>query len=295
MHTTNTSLLGRTILAIALTGVLPAAASAQSTSFSYQGRLERNGQAQSGTFQFTFQLFETPTANPQSDTPLWQSGVLDLPVTAGLFSTLLGPIPVTILRKPALYLALSVKGPGDATSVPLGGLQQIVPVPQAAYASIGVPAGTIVAYAGANAPSGWLFCDGSAASSALYPDLYAAIGERYGLGDDGAGTNSFSLPNLGGRVPIGVGTVRDLTTNADVDFQLGAASGTVNHRLTVAELATHAHDYQHYVDSGVDPAWATATNDDVGTGPHFNTGLTGGDQPHNNLQPYLAVNYIIKY
>jgi microcystin-dependent protein len=284
------------VLLLAIAGATPAAAAEPTGSFAYQGRLEYGGQAQSGTFQFAFRLFGSATANPATDTPLWQSGTLDLPVVAGSFSTLLGPMPLTILRAPALYLAVSVKGPSDTALVQLGGLQQIVAVPQATVAWSGVPAGTIVAYAGTAAPAGWLLCNGAEVSRLDYPDLGAAIGETYGQGSDGAGGTFFLLPALGGRVPIGAGSIIDPTTSANFNFALGAASGTVNHRLTVAEMPAHSHSYQHYFDdTSPNGAWATPTGDETGAGHSDPTESVGGGQAHNNLQPYLVVNYLIKY
>lgn len=64
-----------------------------------------------------------------------------------------------------------------------------------------VPTGLIAPFAGENAPSGWLLCDGTAVSRSGYSALYAVLGTRYGAGD---GSTTFNLPNLKGRVPVGL-------------------------------------------------------------------------------------------
>jgi microcystin-dependent protein len=63
------------------------------------------------------------------------------------------------------------------------------------------PVGSLQAYAGASAPTGWLLCDGTSYSTSVYPELYSVLGYTYG----GSGSN-FSVPDLRGRVPMGAGT-----------------------------------------------------------------------------------------
>jgi microcystin-dependent protein len=94
------------------------------------------------------------------------------------------------------------------------------------------PPGTVTMFAGATAPTGWHVCDGSALSRFVYPDLFAAIGTTYGAGD---GVNTFNLPNLKGRVPVGADPTQ---TEFDV---LGETGGEKTHLLTAAEMPTHSH------------------------------------------------------
>ena len=63
------------------------------------------------------------------------------------------------------------------------------------------PTGAVSAFAGSAAPTGWLLCDGSDVSRTTYSDLFAVVGTTYGAGD---GSTTFGLPNLEGRVPVGL-------------------------------------------------------------------------------------------
>lgn len=95
------------------------------------------------------------------------------------------------------------------------------------------PSGTVNLYAGATAPTGWLLCDGSAVSRTTYSELFTAIGTQYGAGD---GTTTFNVPNLSGKVPVGL-------DSSDTDFDaLGETGGTKTHTLTSAEVPSHNHN-----------------------------------------------------
>ena len=154
-----------------------------------------------------------------------------------------------------------------------------------------IPAGIINIYAGDTAPTGWLICDGSEISRTTYSDLYDVIGTTYG---DGNETDTFNLPNLKGKIPVG------LNAN-DADFDdLGETGGEKTHTLTVNEIPAHSHQFM-----GVNEG--TTTEGEIGNYPaeiHRDTRPnwpgnaswnTGGGQAHNNLQPYIVLNYIIKY
>ena len=91
------------------------------------------------------------------------------------------------------------------------------------------PAGIVMSFAGATAPEGWLLCDGSAVSRSSYSALFAAIGTTYGAGD---GSTTFNLPDLTGRVVIGVSG-----THA-----LGSTGGEASHVLTTGEMPEHLHE-----------------------------------------------------
>ncbi len=144
-----------------------------------------------------------------------------------------------------------------------------------------VPVATILPFAGSVAPEGFMICDGAELLGADYADLFTAIGTIYGVGQ---AAGSFKLPDLRGRAPIGAGQGDGLT-----DRVIGAVDGQETHQLTVDEMPSHTH--------GV-----AAVNTISGGGgaprPMANGAIqstaTGGDQPHNNMQPYLVVNYIIK-
>jgi microcystin-dependent protein len=142
-------------------------------------------------------------------------------------------------------------------------------------------AGEITMWPGATAPEGWMLCDGAAVSRTSYHELFAVIGTTYGAGD---GSTTFNLPNLKGRVPVG----RDA---AQTEFDaLGESGGAKTHTLTTAEIPSHSHGLtQTYVTAGgVGVAAITYTATSSNTGP------SGGGGAHNNLQPYLTLNYIIR-
>jgi len=152
----------------------------------------------------------------------------------------------------------------------------------------GAPIGTIMLYGGDTAPSGFKICDGSAISRTTYADLFNIIGTSFGTGD---GTTTFNLPNLQGKVPVG------LDSN-DEDFDtLGETGGEKEHTLNVSEIPSHQHSF------GIGANAATQANGDrvqAGyRGPYsidasWSVTTTGGGQPHNIMQPYLVLNYIIK-
>lgn len=145
------------------------------------------------------------------------------------------------------------------------------------------PVGSLTQYAGATAPIGWLLCQGQAISRTSYAKLYAVLSTTYGIGD---GSTTFNLPNLSGRVPVG--------KSSDAEFNaLGKLSGAKTHTLTVNEMPNHAHT-QNLGGS------LTNTNQIAGVGViglanTSATTSTGGSQPHNNIQPSITLNYIIKY
>lgn len=149
----------------------------------------------------------------------------------------------------------------------------------------------LVAFGEGSIPSGYLICDGVAVSRTTYVTLFTAIGTTFGVGN---GSTTFNVPDLRGRVPggkddMGQGAANTITdTNADT---LGGEFGTEDHTLTEAEMPAHVHG------GIIDPA---VDNDDVdidGTGYGTNPGSTestGGDGAHNNVQPTLFLNFIIK-
>lgn len=149
-----------------------------------------------------------------------------------------------------------------------------------------LPAGTILAWGAETAPGGWLLCDGAAVSRSDFASLFAAIGTTYGAGD---GYTTFNVPDLRGRVPVGL--------SADAEFDtLGKAGGAKTHTLTIAEMPSHTHP--QYVSAN---AGGSAVRNDYdsdtngGVYPQgISTGATGGGGAHNNLQPYRVVTFIIK-
>lgn len=172
--------------------------------------------------------------------------------------------------------------------------------------ALGTIPGSLVMFAGASIPQGWLACDGSAISRTTYSALFASIGTTWGGGD---GSTTFNLPDLRGRCPIGVGTGGGLTARA-----LGDVGGEENHSLSAAENGVHTHtvtDPTHTHDAGIAQSFVT----DLGGGTEYvgvggtkgglvgqtlaaATGISiqnqGSGTGHNTMQPFAAVNFIIK-
>lgn len=150
------------------------------------------------------------------------------------------------------------------------------------------PAGIIQQFAGDVLPTGWLWCDGAAISRTTYAQLFVVIASKYGAGN---GTTTFNVPNIQGRVPVG----RDAgQTEFDV---LGETGGEKTHLLTTAEMPNHVH--AQFVTASVTPGAGVRTDYTADAASSsfpqgVNTGGAGGDQAHNNLQPYIVLNYIIK-
>lgn len=150
-----------------------------------------------------------------------------------------------------------------------------------------VPTGAIFEFAGTSPPDGFLLCNGSALSRTTYSSLFSVIGTTYGTGD---GSTTFNIPNMSDRVTVGKGT--SFPT-------LGAKGGEINHTLTTAEMPSHSH------------LIGTADIANYGMDYNANTGDTlyeyragyitrssvaaGGGGSHNNMQPYIVLNFIIKY
>lgn len=149
-------------------------------------------------------------------------------------------------------------------------------------------------YAGTIEPSGWLFALGQAVSRTTYAALFAAIGTTYGAGD---GSTTFALPDLRGRVVAGKddmgGSSANRLTNQSGGLDgdvLGATGGAETHTLTTAQLASHSHNLTYGSGSfaSISPAGAG------GSSASKATSSTGSNQQHNNVQPTIILNYIIK-
>lgn len=154
--------------------------------------------------------------------------------------------------------------------------------------------GEIRLFAGNFAPRDWAFCNGQLMSIAANSALFSILGTTYG----GNGTSTFALPDLRGRVPVGVGQGPGLSNR-----QLGEASGQETVTLTQANLPSHSHTLAAGgMPTTSDPAGAylpTGTSRIYGPGPATTQlapatiGLTGQNVPVNNVQPYLGMSYVI--
>ena len=128
-----------------------------------------------------------------------------------------------------------------------------------------MPTGSVIPYAGKSAPDGWLLCDGAAVSRTTYAALFTVIGTTFGSGD---GSTTFNLPDLRGRVAVGV----------DSDANLGTRAGEKNRTLTEVNLPLTRD------------AWTAATD---GSAWHSFV-KTQTAVPFSIVQPSLYLNYLIK-
>jgi microcystin-dependent protein len=151
--------------------------------------------------------------------------------------------------------------------------------------------GEIRIFGGNYAPQGWALCNGQLLSISDYAALFSLIGNTYG----GDGQTTFAVPNLSGRAVVHNGS----------GYTLGQAGGTETVTLTVTQLPAHSHPVRAAEASGDNAspagnlwavngttAFASDTSGAVAMNPQAIT-ATGGSQPHDNMMPYLAVNYII--
>jgi len=161
-------------------------------------------------------------------------------------------------------------------------------VAAALVAAAQVPPGALVPYAGATPPAGYLLCDGAEVLTATYPELYAAIADNWGVPSDG---DHFVLPDLRGRVPLGVGTGAGLSA-----YALADTGGEEEHTLSTAEL--HAHSHGLMTDNflvTLEPGTGQEVSLVNVLGGTFNdTNNNGSSDPHENRQPYAAVNWLVK-
>lgn len=163
--------------------------------------------------------------------------------------------------------------------------------------------GMVMPYAGSTAPSGWLMCYGQAVSRTTYSALYAICGTTYGAGD---GSTTFNVPDLRGRVVAGWdsmgGTSANRLTNQSGGINgdgIGNTGGTELQALTVAQLPAHTHGAGSYTVNGATGSGGGGLNGSGSVDPTSfsvsgTSGSTGSGDGHNNVQPTMILNYIIK-
>ncbi|MCW2542247.1 MAG: phage Tail Collar domain protein [Frankiales bacterium] len=150
--------------------------------------------------------------------------------------------------------------------------------------------GEIRMFGGNFAPNGWLFCQGQLVSISDYDTLFNLIGTTYG----GDGQNTFAMPNLASRLPL----------HQSSSYPLGAVGGAETVLLATANLPVHTHlaaassgaSSQLAPTNGV---WAASNLPAYATGAP-NAAMNpaallpaGSGQPHDNMPPFLAINFII--
>jgi microcystin-dependent protein len=154
-----------------------------------------------------------------------------------------------------------------------------------------VPIGAGMWFPSDSIPDTWLLCNGQAISRTIYSLLFAVLGVSHGAGD---GSTTFNVPNIKGRVIVG-------KDSSDTDFDtIGETRGEKTHVLTISEMPNHNHSGL-YIDGTELNVWnGTAGKYSVVNGGVGNnasiivTGQRGSDAAHNNIQPSIVENYIIK-
>ena len=161
--------------------------------------------------------------------------------------------------------------------------------------------GEIRLFGGNFAPRGWSFCDGQLVAIQSNPALFSLLGTSYG----GDGRSTFGLPNLQGRAPMGTGRGPGLS-----DRRLGEQTGATTETLTEQQLPSHNHPMQGSSTVATEDGQTFPTGHVLGTdeeeeaqvlytsGARQNFATTaissfGGGQAHDNVQPHIALNYII--
>ncbi|MCG3198374.1 MAG: hypothetical protein GHCLOJNM_02873 [bacterium] len=144
-------------------------------------------------------------------------------------------------------------------------------------------------------PSGWLLCDGSAISRTTYANLFGVLGTIYGIGD---GTTTFNLPDLRDRSPMGARQDDSGVPKTNVTGALTQTGGEATHTLTESEIPAHSHGQVFNGPWGFSGTGGSYNEPSASYTPGRTTQLftdsTGGGQPHNVLDPYFAVVFIIK-
>lgn len=151
-------------------------------------------------------------------------------------------------------------------------------------------------FAGNYEPRNWMFCDGRTLSINQNAALFTLLGTNYG----GDGRTTFKLPDLRGRVPVGAGQGPGLTS-----CQLGEVAGQEAVQLTIAQIPAHQHSVAAgsdatssdpadlvYAEAGAANAYESRSSALAAAAENAVTDA-GADQPHENVQPCLGLNYII--
>jgi len=175
-------------------------------------------------------------------------------------------------------------------------------------------AGMLMPYAGASAPTGWLLCYGQSLDRTTYADLFTAIGTTYGSADG----SSFNLPDLRGRVIAGQDDMGGSSANRLTDAvtgglngdTLGDTGGTESHTLTSAQSGLVGHT--HAISSSLEATTGGGASEGIDTDDGAFQGNNAADntsiinvsisavasadasEAHNNVQPTIILNYIIK-
>lgn len=180
---------------------------------------------------------------------------------------------------------------------------------ESAGASPDLPTGTLLKVGFGSVPSGYLSANGAAVSRTTYAALFAVIGTTWGVGD---GSTTFNLPDMRGRTAIGSGTGSGLSART-----VGQTTGLESINLSASEMPAHSHTvvepnsgqgHQHtlpdattggggtlYFQNTASGSWTVSNGATLGSNaPAITVGSAGSDAAHQNMQPSLGVQYVVK-
>lgn len=230
-----------------------------------------------------FNFYEVPVGGPSKHT-----ANATLNVVNGLVSTKID-VPVTLFAtsKP-LYIGITLGADPEMTPrFEIGSAGYAHRADSAKATTSAVPPGAILATAAANAPAGYLICDGAAVSRTTYADLFAVISTTYGAGD---GSTTFNLPDLRQRFPLGKAV-------SGTGAVLGQAGGAIDHAHSLPNhnhsLPNHAHNipdhahvlHGHYHNKGL----LTVMKDALDNASGFGNGTIARGQAGGATSPMTMV------
>lgn len=210
-----------------------------------------------------------------ADTPIWANALPYVVPTGGI------RIPVAT-------------GPTSNGHMTVEGLLTYLSSHLAAPAQL--PTGSVTMFCTPSVPSGWLSCDGSSYPISSYPTLAAMLGTTYG----GDGSTFFRTPDLRGRVPVGITNSTGGGVGSAVDgttWTINQKRGTETCSLDANQNGPHTHTDPfkgHSGDGDHNASNASQYYGSLSSGSAQTTGSSGLGAPHNNLQPSIGLNFIIK-
>lgn len=302
-------------------------------SINYQGTLLDPvlGTRLSGTRDLEVRAY--PAKDSDVTAAVWGERHAEVPLFEGVFNVVLGigalidgvPQPPLgeVFDGATIWIGVTVVGEAGERQE----RQQVASAPYALSADTsvnaihGVPAGTMAAWGGsaAEVPEGWVACDGRTLDATAENGKYAALWQAIGAAWGGTGETDFKVPNLGGRALVGsMAAGAGANQNSDASsagltaHALGSLFGEETHVLAWSEMPSHQHSYadRHFTGSwdnisDVDNVWdlddvllyetrTTFRTYNAGDVLIHDTGATTA-AAHQNMQPSLAVNFMIKY
>ena len=225
----------------------------------------------------------------------------------GTFNVVTGKLAInaTAITSTAAELNLLDGGTSVGSSITIADTDGVVvndggtmkSVPASDFKEYIMPTGALMPYAGTSAPTGFLLCYGQAISRSTYADLFSAISTTYGTGD---GSSTFNLPDLRGRVVAGQddmgGSSADRLTDQTGGLNgdtLGDTGGSETHTLSTAQMPAHTHTVAAQQQVGGDSTNRGGSGQ-LGAAATITTSSTGSGSAHNNVQPTIILNYIIR-